>query len=76
MAKDKGWGSKTSSEKNQYKYLKDAVMNVQDFPKTDTKYSDHWKNAKKQKWLWLLKSQFILVVLAWVQITKKALVQF
>ena len=49
MTKDKGWGSKTSSEKNHYKYLKDAVMNVQDFPKTDTKYSDHWKNAKKQK---------------------------
>lgn len=49
MADKKGWGSKTSSEKNQYKYLKDAVFNIQDFPKTGTKYSDHWKNAKKQK---------------------------
>jgi hypothetical protein len=49
MDNKKGFGSKTSSEKNHYKLLKDAVMNIQDFPKTDAKYSDHWKDAKKSK---------------------------
>lgn len=49
MAKDTGFGSKTSSEKNHYKLLKDAFMNIQDLNRTGTKYSDHWKDSKKSK---------------------------
>lgn len=46
---DKGWGSKTSSEKNYYKLLKDSVMNVIDTKKTGGQYSSHWAKSKNGK---------------------------
>lgn len=46
---NKGFGSKTSSEKNYYKLLKDAVSNVQDLTRKGGQYSDHWKDQKKSK---------------------------
>lgn len=46
---DKGFGSKTSSEKNYYKLLKDAVSNVQDLTRKGGQYSDHWKPVKNDK---------------------------
>jgi len=45
---DKGWGSKTSSENNYFKLLKNSVMNVVDLKKTGGHYSSHWiKNKNK-----------------------------
>lgn len=45
--KDKGWGSKTSSEKNHLKLLKDSVMNVIDLKKTGGHYSSQWSKRDK-----------------------------
>ena len=45
---DKGWGSKTSSEKNPYKLLKDAVINVIDTTKTGGQYSSQWTKNKNK----------------------------
>ena len=49
MAKDKGWGSKTSSDNNYYKLLKDSVMNVMDTSRKGGYYSSQWKNNNKKK---------------------------
>jgi len=49
MAKDKGWGSKTSSDNNYYKLLKDSVMNVIDSPRKGGHYSSQWTAYKNKK---------------------------
>ena len=46
---DKGWGSKTSSEKNYYKLLKDSVMNVIDTKRTGGHYSSQWTKNNNSK---------------------------
>lgn len=45
---DKGWGSKTSSEKNYYKFLKNSVINVLDLRKTGGHYSSQWTKNKNK----------------------------
>lgn len=44
-----GFGSKTSSEKNYLKLLKDSFMNVQDLDRKGGDYSKHWMGSKKSK---------------------------
>lgn len=46
---DKGWGSKTSSQSNYLKLLKDSVFNVMDTPRKGGYYSSQWKNFKNKK---------------------------
>jgi len=46
--KDKGWGSKTSSDRSRLKLLKDSVINVIDLKKSGGHYSSNWMKNKSK----------------------------
>jgi hypothetical protein len=46
--KDKGWGSKTSSDKSYRNLLKNSVMNVIDLKKSGGHISSRWTKNKSK----------------------------